>query len=179
MAEENQEATTAEEKKPSAIKRLLPILILAVVFLGLQVGIGLYIANAIKPEDPKLKALEEEKRLEEDARRKATEMGITLEKPIEVTVNIAGTQGERFVVCGVQFEWDGIGFPTLSAEIAARQAKIKDIIINILSTKPLDELQSREGKKNLTNAILSDVNMILPEEAGEIRSCFLDKFIIQ
>jgi flagellar FliL protein len=180
MADEDIVENTEEtEKKPAGIKRLLPILILALVFLGVQVGIGVMIVNKLQPEDPKLKALEEEKRLEEEARRKATEMGVTMDKPIEVTVNVAETDGSRFVICAVQFEWDAVTYPTLGAELEARQAKIKDIIINILATKPLTELHSRDGKKNLTNAILSDLNMIIPEEVGEVRSCFLDKFIIQ
>jgi flagellar FliL protein len=184
MAEEDEEVKKTEDEeapeKPSGgAKRLIIIVVLLLVFLGAQIGIGIIIAGKLKPEDPALKALEAEQRLQKEAKIKLTQMGMTLEAPIEVTANVAETNGERFVVCTVQLEWDGDKYPGLSEEIEARIAKIKNLVINIVSSKPLIELQSREGKTNLTNAIVADVNSILPEGMGEIRSCFLDKFIIQ
>jgi flagellar basal body-associated protein FliL len=167
------------EVKPGLMKRILPLTLILILFLGAQLAIGLIIASRLKPDDPAEKALLEQKRLDEEAVRKNTQMGSTLAAPVEVTVNIAETNGERFLVCAIQFEWDGITHPKLAAEIELRLVRIKDIIINILSSKPLVELQQRDGKKSITDAILADVNMIIPEESGTIRNCFIDKFIIQ
>lgn len=64
-------------------------------------------------------------------------------------------------------------------EFEKRLPKIRDIIINILSSRTLSELQSSTGKNEITRSILNDVRSIMPEEAGEVRNCFLDKFIIQ
>ena len=180
MADEAKEKETQEPSGGGA-KRFVPILVLMVIFLGAQVGIAIFISKKLTPVDPKLQALEEEKRLEENERRLATAMGTTMEAPIEVTVNIAETNGERFVVCGIQFEWNAEKHPMMGDELTKRIPKIKDIIINILSTKPLVELQSAEGKRNLTSAILADVNMIFPddESIGTLTNSYIDKFIIQ
>ncbi len=168
-----------EVKSGGGIKRFLPIIILLIVFLGAQVGIAMWVAGKLQPEDPKLKALEEEKRLEENAKKEMTKMGQTLAAPIEVTVNIAETNGERFLVCGLNFEWDALKYPLMEAELELRKPKIKDIIHDVLRTKSLVELQTKGGKKNITDAICVDVNMTFPEEVGELRSCLIDKFIIQ
>ena len=178
--EEGAEGAAPEEApKGGGIKRLIPIIVLLLVFLGGQFAIGMWVVGKLQPEDPKLKALEEEKRLEEEAKKELTKMGMTLSEPIEVTVNIAETNGERFLVCGLNFEWDALKYPMLQAELDLRKPKIKDIIYDVLRTKSLVELQAKEGKRNITDAVCADVNMTLPEEIGELRNCLIDKFIIQ
>ena len=181
MADEENTPEGEEGAKSSGVQRFIPIIILMLVFLGAQVGIAVWISGQLTPEDPKIKALEEEQRLEQEERRMATAMGATMDKPLEVTVNIAETGGERFIVCGIQFEWDAEKHPMMQAELDKRKPRIKDIVINILATKPLVELQSAEGKRNLTTAILSDVNMIFPDDPtiGTLRNSYIDKFIIQ
>jgi flagellar protein FliL len=179
------EAEAAEVPKSSK-KSLLKwglIGVILLVFVGIEVGLAVFFVSKLKPEDTTVKALEDEQAKDAQAAEQQTEMGATLEAPIEVTVNIAGTNGERFLKCGVQLEYDA-SYELLGAELAARKAKIKNIVLDILSARPLSELMTVEGKKAIRDAIVSDVNASLPneiqgKELGKVRRSYFDSFIIQ
>jgi flagellar protein FliL len=181
MADEEKAPEGAEEveNKGGGIKAMIPLIVILFVFLGAQIGIALFLVDKLSPVDETVASLAEEQKLEEERKKEVTTMGTTLEKAVELTVNIAGTNGERFLVCAVNFEWNAEAHPTFQPEFEKRLPKIRDIIINILSSRTLSELQSSTGKNEITRSILNDVRSIMPEEAGEVRNCFLDKFIIQ
>jgi flagellar protein FliL len=164
-------------------KRLIVIVGVLALALTVQIVIGVFIVKAMMPEDPALKAIEDSRQQLQRERAELTSMGLTLEAPIEVIVNIAHTNGERYLKVGVQLEWDP-RFQNLGNVLAQRNARIRDIVIGILSSKTLEELQSAEGKVNIRNAIVADINNILPDEeagrrVGNIRSCYFVEFIIQ
>lgn len=189
MADENEnaEGKPAEEgeAKGGGSKRIIIIAVFFVVLLGAQIGVAYMIGEKfIRKENKALKAKEEQDKKIAEERKKKTMMGLTLAEPVEVTVNIAGTEGTRYAVVGVQFEWDP-EYLQMQELLDARMPKIKDIIINEVSKRPLSELQTSEGKKNITESIRTDVNAILPEPSedkatgGEVRNTFLDKYLIQ
>ena len=180
------EQDSAKNAAASERKPMLKWLIMGgvlLVFLALEVVIALFFVNKLKPEDQTLKTVQEEQKREEEMRKKQTEMGATLDKAIDVTVNIAETNGERFLKAAVQLEWDSAD-PLLGAEIVSRLPKIKNIIIDILSSRSMSELMTVDGKKNIRDAIVADVNAILPTEVngqsiGKVRRAFFVEFIIQ
>lgn len=188
MADEEKKAGEGEAPAaPAAKSHLIKWAVIGAVlllFLGLEVGLAIFFVNKLKPEDETVKALQTEQAEEAKNSQMQTEMGATLASPIEVTVNIDGTNGERFLKCGVQLEFDP-SFETLGAELETRRPKIKNIIIDILSSKPLSELMTVEGKKAIRDAIVSDVNASLPntdaegKEMGKVRRSYFDSFIIQ
>ena len=178
MAEEN-ENPEEEGKGGGGSKRLIGIVVILLVFIGAQVGIAMWAIKALTPEDPTLAKLQEEEQLKMEKKLEQTRMGVTLDAPIEVTVNIHGTNGTRYLKTSIQLEYDLEYQQTLGPELDRRKPKIKDIIINILTSKPLVELQTKKGKEDIRNAIKSDINMILPENIGSIRSCYFDEFVIQ
>jgi flagellar FliL protein len=111
-----------------------------------------------------------------------TDMGATLAAPIEITVNINGEEG-RYLKCGVQLEYDPADIQ-LGTELEARKARMKDIIIDIMSSKSLSDLMSNDGKKAIREQIVAEVNNILPEEVGgkplgKVRRSYFDSFIMQ
>jgi len=188
MAENDENAKpqgNAEEpaSKKGGLGRWLLILGILVVFLAIEIGLAVYFVNKLKPEDPALKALKEEQELDQRRKEQMTSMGVTLEEPIVVMVNIAGTNGERFLKAAVQLEYSSES-TLLAPAIEERMPKVKNIIIDILSSRPMAELLSVEGKKNIRNAIVADVNMVLPDqiddqEVGKIQRCFFEEFVIQ
>lgn len=182
MAEEEENGNEKKKDKKGLIKYLIMAGIL-LVFLGIEVLMAVWAVDQLKPEDEALKALQEEqaRQAEEEARK--TEMGATLEKPIEITVNIAETNGERFLRTAVQLEWDATDV-LLKTEIENRLPKIKNIIIDILSSRPMAELITVDGKKSVRDAIVADVNSSLPatvddQSIGKVRRAFFVEFIVQ
>lgn len=188
--EENkvEESAPAGGGKKSAAKWVLLGGIL-VAFLGIEAGMAVFFVNKLKPKDHALEEIKDAQEKQKEAEAKQTEMGATLEKPIDVTVNIAETNGERFLKAAVQLEWNA-SETLLGEELVGRLPKIKNIIIDILSSKPLAELMTVEGKKAIREAIVSDVNAILPSEVedpgkgevvplGKVERAFFVEFIVQ
>lgn len=188
--EENkaEEATPHAGGKKTMAKWIIMGAIL-VAFLGIEAGMAVYFVNKLKPTDHGLEEVKKAQEKQKEVEAKQTEMGATLEKPIDVTVNIAETNGERFLKASVQLEWNA-GESLLSEELNTRLPKIKNIVIDILSSKPLADLMTVEGKKAIREAIVSDVNAILPSEVenakeggvvplGKVERAFFVEFIVQ
>ena len=182
----------AKSEAPSGGKPFIKWIIMGVillVFLGVEAGMAVYFVKKLKPVDKTIEAVQNAQEKEKAAEEQRTEMGMTLEKPIDVTVNIAGTNGERFLKSSVQLEWSASD-KMLLEELNIRLPKIKNIIIDILSSKPLAELMTVEGKKAIRDAIVSDINATLPEEAidkaggepkplGKVQRAFFVEFVVQ
>ena len=67
----------------------------------------------------------------------------------------------------------------LGMEIMKRMPKISDIIINVLSSEPYQELLRPSGKQKMKESIVSEVNAILPEEHGRLKNAFFTEFLVQ
>jgi flagellar FliL protein len=167
--------------KSSIVKWALVGLIL-LLFVGIEVGISVFFVSKLKEPD----LADIQKRNEEEQRqatlKEQTEIGTTMAAPIEITVNIHGEEG-RYLKCGVQLEYNPADIQ-LGVELEARKARIKDIIIDIMSSKALSELMTNDGKKAIRDQIVSAVNNILPEESGgkplgKVRRSYFDSFLLQ
>jgi len=167
-------------KKASIIKWAIVGAIL-LLFLGMQVGMSIFFTNKLNP--PPVNLQDEEAKKQEEFLKQQKEVGVTLAAPIEVTVNINGEDG-RFLKCGVQLEYSP-NYLKLGDELEARKPRIKDIIIDIMSSRPLSELMSNEGKQAIREQILTEVNNILPDkdekgkDLGKVSRSYFDSFMIQ
>jgi len=167
-------------KKNSIIKWAIVGVIL-LLFIGMQVAMSIFFTSKLNPQPVNVEDTEAKK--QEEFLKAQKEAGVTLAAPIEVTVNISGEDG-RFVKCGVQLEYNP-NFQKLGDELTARQARIKDIIIDILSSRTLSELMTNEGKQAVREQILTSVNDVLPENddkgkpLGKVSRSYFDSFMIQ
>ena len=166
--------------------------------LLLLVGVALFIVSRLKTPDHAVEAksrqMEEEKKKQEEF----TRIGKTLPKPLVFTVNIGPAGGEHYLKCSVQLEWDaaaaegeeakaegggehggGAALDPLGKEIDLRKDKISDIIINILSSQPYEELLRPAGKQKMKESMVSEINGILPTEHGRLRNAYFTEFIVQ
>ncbi len=173
------------EEAPSSSKAVVKWAIVGVIlllFIGIEVGIALIFVNKLQqPDIADVQKQEDEKRAAEQLKAQ-TEMGATLAAPIDVTVNISGEDG-RYIKCGVQLEYDPI-YTNLGTELELRKARIKDIILDIMSSKSMSDLMTNDGKKVIRDQIVREVNEVLPQEVsgkplGKIHRSYFDSFIIQ
>lgn len=184
-------AVPAEGGRKAIIMKWAIISGIMLLFIGIMIGIALFSVNAIKghletEETKKLKQQQEEENASKDSNCKISGMGATLAAPIEVTVNISGEDG-RYLKCGVQLEHDPKD-TKLGMELEARKVQIKNIIIEIVSSKPLSELSTNEGKRAVREQIVVEINEILPETIdgkpngkplGKVCRSYFDSFMIQ
>lgn len=171
------------DSKKSIIIKWAVISVILLLFIGIEVGMSVFFVEKLKePEAIDIEKQNEELE-KENALKLQTSMGATLASPIEVTVNINGEDG-RYLKCGVQLEYDP-SFETLGAELEVRRARIKDIIMEIMSEKPLSELMTNDGKRAIREQIVAEVNAILPKttgkdtDFGKVTRSYFDSFIMQ
>ena len=90
------------------------------------------------------------------------------------TVNLVSSNADRYLKCKINFELDS---PQLQQEIDKKLPAIRDMIISILSSKSVEEIQTAKGKEKLKEEIKRKVNSILV--TGEIRNVYFTEFVIQ
>lgn len=153
--------------------------IIAVIVI-VQAIIAVALINATKPKDPEKAAAKAEADSLAHAVETSTHMGATTaEAPLDVVVNIAGTNNERFIKAVVIFEFDDLAHPKLLEELERRTPKFKDIFIDLLSRMTLAELSEPDAKEKIRKDLLRRFNATLPEEEGQIREVLFTSYIIQ
>jgi flagellar basal body-associated protein FliL len=147
----------------------------AVVF---NIIVAAVLINVTRPKDVAEKEAEAKNDSLRATQERSTEIG-GVSDPIEAVVNIAGTNGERFLKVVIRYEYDDKKFPKLTEEIKKRFPKLKDLLIERISPMTLTELNEPETRAKLRQDILRVSNNSMRPEDGEFRDVFIDQFIIQ
>lgn len=135
--------------------------IIALAVLALGIGGGIYFGlRELTPVDmPKAK-------------------NATVPGPIQefdsVVVNVAGTNGERYLKAAVALE---LTTPQAKRELEVRKAEARDIIISQLSSMPLGKLQIEKGRDELKQGIQRAINDLLMQ--GKVERVYFTEFVIQ
>lgn len=175
---------TGEEKAPAAPAKSGGN---KMMFLGLIVGIlvlntvvAFVLVNSTKPKSEKESHEKKEKVDSTSHAEHTSHLGATTDgEPIEVVVNVAGTDGERFLKAVILFEYDDVAYPLLGEEISKWMPKLKDLFIENLSRITLAELTEIDAKEKIRKNLVKKVNEMLPASAGQVREVLFNQFIIQ
>jgi len=189
MAKKEEEQTEEEEQtqeKKSGSNMLMIIIIVvliliiiigAVVAFLLMSGDDEAAANASAPQakeksvTPKKAKHIENASIDDD--RPLSEIGVLY--PLDTfTVNLKSDSGRRYLKATLSLELSG---EELSTELDAKKAVLRDRIIRILSSKTLEEVSSRKGKKKLSEQIMNTLNSMITD--GQIKGIYFTEFVIQ
>jgi flagellar basal body-associated protein FliL len=195
---EKEEGKKAASETPKSNKMLFIGIIAGVIVVELVAGFILVKMVMPKP------ALDVETGMHEDSlarhEEQLTAMGsTTAETPVEVVVNIAGTDGERFLKAAVVLEYEehgeavkkkeegghgghgggGAGLSPMAAAIMQRLPKYKSYLIEYLSKMTITEVTAPDAKEKIRKDLLRTVNSTLPSELGEVKDIYFTQFIIQ
>jgi flagellar basal body-associated protein FliL len=107
----------------------------------------------------------------------ATRVGAFTE-PIEVVVNIAGTDAERFLKAAIVLEYDARN-TALGEELQRRIQRHRDILIGHLSALTLSEVSGADAQDRVRADLLRMINAALPETMGTVQNVAIHNFIIQ
>lgn len=189
-----------KEKKPSGNNNNL-ILLVAIIVIGVLLQI--IIPRIIAP--PARQAEDSEETTGAEVSKgtvdlNATEMGATTEEtPVEVLVNIAGTDGERFLKAALVMEYldkpgakkepdkkeknEGekkeAGPAGMAAAIKQRMPKYKNYLLENLSKMTMAELTAPETKEKIRKDFIQMVNNSLPPNLGVVKDIYFTQYIIQ
>ena len=185
MAEEEQ---VAEESAPKEKKSSNMLMIIIIVVLVLIIIIGAVVAvllmsgddEAVDATTPQAK----EKSINQtksrtiqnatiDENRALSDIGILY--PLDTfTVNLKSDSGRRYLKATLSLELEG---EELSLELDAKSAVLRDRIIRILSSKTLEEISSKKGKKKVSEQIMNTLNAMITD--GKIKGIYFTEFVIQ
>ena len=174
MAEEkeNQEEKSEESNNSSSGGNKLLLIIIVVLLLLLLVIGGLVAYFLLSNTDNN--SLQEQQKVEK--KHKVKEMAeIGPIYPLDpFIVNLISTNADRYLKCKIDLELDS---PELQQEVDKKIAPIRDAIIQILSSKTVEEIQTAKGKEKLKEEIKRKLNSMLT--TGEIRNVYFTEFVIQ
>lgn len=174
MAEEKVEQ---EEKKSKA---LLFIVIGAVVFLIIIVVLVVFllIGGGDKHSDQPQQSDAQQTQQKQNtiSSKDANLLNIGPLYPIaqSFVVNLVTQNGRRYLKTSITLE---LSNPKLEVEIDQKSTVIKDIIIDILSSKSIEEIVTTKGKERIKDEILQRVNQILAD--GFVKNVFFTEFVVQ
>ena len=91
-----------------------------------------------------------------------------------IIVNLAETQGQRYLKVSIQFE---VNDEKVIEELKARTPLMLDLLINILSSKTIDDIANTVGRNRLRREIIDKSNAELV--SGKIINVYFTEFVIQ
>lgn len=183
QVQQSQNETSHKGSKKMVFFVAIPIVILQIIIAYLLVldlnsknNTGQVEANVKKENAPKQQI--QEKKVVDDY--KITDSEYTISHPEflfvvkDLIVNPAGTGGLRYLLTSVGIE---VTNEKAFAEIQSKEVIVNDILINVLSSKTLEELSDVTKRKDLRREIAKKVDEILTQ--GRVQNVYFSKFIIQ
>lgn len=89
-------------------------------------------------------------------------------------VNLAGSEGKRFLKITIDLELDKA---EAAEEVKARLPQVKDSILILLSSKSFEEIYTVQGKFKLRDEVISRTNSFL--KTGKVKNIYFTEFVIQ
>ena len=179
--EENKEGTEApKEKKSNMLMIIIIVVLILIILIGAVVGIllmGEDEEEAVETAAPQAKEKSVSKSRSSSSSmsdsRQLSEIGILY--PLDTfTVNLKSDAGRRYLKCTMSLELEG---EELSLELDAKSPVLRDRIIRILTSKTLEEINSKKGKSKVSSQIMDTLNAMISD--GEIKGIYFTEFVIQ
>jgi flagellar protein FliL len=162
MAKDKKEAVEEEEQpaEPKKKSKLKLIIIASVVLIVVIAGTitGFYFFTKTEVKKP------------------------VAEKPIVLTIwpmeafviNIAETNGERYLKLVIQLE---VSAPDVVKELEQLKPRLRDSILDLLTSKTYKDLMDLAGKQRLREEIAGRINNILQQ--GKVTKVYFTDFVVQ
>lgn len=100
------------------------------------------------------------------------------EAPIGFTVNLMTQTGKRYLKASIQLELDKDDqrAKATAAELDKKNALVKDTIIEILSSKSIEDVATAKGKNRVKDEIVKRLNEFLID--GQVSDIFFVEFVV-
>lgn len=169
----------AEEQKQGKNKTII-IIIAALLVLLIGLGAAFYFLTKPAEEEKPQAGAEQQAAATQDATQEVTQTNSkyirigSVFKLDQFIVNLINQGGKRYLKINISLE---MTLPTLENELTAKSAPIRDIVIDVLSSKSVEEIQSSRGREKAKEEIAQRLNEILVD--GKIRNVFFQDWAIQ
>lgn len=154
--EEEKEEKPAEPKKSKLKLIIIASVVLIIVIAGAVTGFYFFTKS--------------------DVKKPAAEKPIVLTIwPMEAfVINIAETNGERYLKLVIQLE---VSDPDVVKELDQLKPRLRDTILDLLTSKTYKDLMDLAGKQRLREEIAGRINNIL--QRGKVTKVYFTDFVVQ
>lgn len=100
------------------------------------------------------------------------------EGPIAFTVNLMTQTGKRYLKTSMQFELDKdeLKATATQAELDKKMPMLKDAVIDVLSSKSIEDVATTKGKNRVKDEIVKRINELLID--GQVFDVFFLDFVV-
>jgi len=175
MAEEEKEETKEEGGKTKKSPVLLIAIIAVSVILVIAIGLFAFLLTG-SDEEPTGGGAAASKGREGAGSGRNVDMakvGPMFEMD-DFTVNLMSDSGKRYLRTKLNLELDS---EDLMAEVNSKIPVLRDIIIQVLSSKQIEEIATRDGKERLKDEMVKAINRALID--GQVKNVYFSTFVIQ
>ncbi len=172
--DDGEAAAQNEEAAPSKTKGLLRSALAIAVVYALSAGVAFFVLPAPDP-DPHAGAHAQEEHEEKEAETTR----VSYEVPT-VLVNLAGSNGKRYLKAGIVISYTTRNPDKAAEGIEEKKALLRDALITLLSSKDQRSVDGREKLALLKLEISEELNKVLfPDELAEVDTVYFQEFIVQ
>ncbi len=169
MSDDAQEEMEDETIDKKSSKKLIIIIIMVILFLG-GGGLGWVLLgnNSGKKDIKKAKVTNKKK-------SNANDSGLGQIFSMEsFVVNLNDPSGKRYLKTTIDLE---LSRSEYREEVTSRLPQLRDVILLILSSKTLEDIQGVDGKIALRTELISRINQALKK--ARIKNLYFTEFVIQ
>jgi len=177
MAEEEREESKEGEGKGKKSPVLLIVIVVVAVLLIVAIALFAFLVTGSDDEAQGGAAQSGQKQsMQREGSARNPDManiGMMIEMD-DFTVNLLNENGKRYLRTKINLELDS---ENLQPEIEKKVPVLRDIILQILASKQVEEITTKDGKERLKDELVKAINRALID--GQIKNIYFSSFVIQ
>ena len=193
--EEKKKEESAEAKPAGGGRKLAPMLVAVLVVLAIQAGLAVGVMRFLGVSDraPAKKAAHaavqgEEGSTEEgsgeeeegdDSEKKKPKKLECVEKPLNKTVTIAGTEAKRYLKASFCLEYDAEKYKDLAKKIEPQMMRVESVVNRTLSAATFEMINDPKIQDSLTRDMTREINKLLKHEKLQLNSVLVTEWLVQ
>lgn len=197
--EEKKKDDSAEAPKSGGSgRKLAPMLVAVLVVLGLQAALAvgvmrfLGVADRAAPKKAAHTAAHgeeavseegnaegEEEGDEDDSEKKKPKRLECVEKPLNKTVTIAGTEAKRYLKASFCLEYDAEKYKELAKKIEPQMMRVESVVNRTLSAATFEMINDPKAQDSLTRQMTKEINKMLKHEKLQLTSVLVTEWLVQ
>ncbi len=198
--EEKKKDDPADGAKPAGGgRKLAPMLVAVLVVLGLQAALAVGVMRFLGVSDRAAKqktghAANGEGEVAggegaddgsdgeedgEDGAKKTPKRLECVEKPLNKTVTIAGTEAKRYLKASFCLEYDADKYKDLAKKIEPQMMRVESVVNRTLSAATFEMVSNPAIQDSLTRQMTKDINKMLKHEKLQLNAVLVTEWLVQ
>ena len=176
MAEEEKEESKEGEQKGKKSPALLIVIVVVAVLLIVAIALFAFLLTGSEDSAGSSNPSAKGQSMQREGSGRNPDManiGPMVEMD-DFTVNLLNENGKRYLRTKINLELDS---EDLMPEIEKKIPVLRDIIIQILASKQVEEITTKDGKERLKDELVKVINRALID--GQIKNVYFTTFVIQ